>query len=508
MKCCYINLPSYPLSSFVDPGVWFHQINHNCDIMDLNASFWTSFFQEYTRKKRNFTFITTDNDFNFADIYTYNQFLNELNKNNRKWFFSLTCPVSYYNENIKLNELDELSGDLPLEIQSVLKNEINKFIFKGYELVIFSVHSIFEVFCMYFFMKYLSKKDTKIKFSIATTKFENFYINKQRLQSYLSLFYEILLYPNLNSQMKGYSEKSEYKIKKDLVVTLNIFDSKCYWQKCHFCFQSKIDEIKTISDEEIIIKKLFFYIRLGITKFIFLDECFTIEKLNYFADLLIKNNLRIQWFIRLRYRNDYSIELIKKLRDAGLVQILFGLESASNRILSVIEKYDYKFKKRNFLKLAQALKKNGIYIHICFIIGFPFERKADLNKTISFIKNLKHARIIFTSFVNIFQYYHLANIDDDIKEYINITNQKYSDFNTSIDFVYNSSSYWYDKNVYEYQKFLRDLIKNDFWTDSISNDDVYFEIINRTAFGLFILRGNEDKYIKQKYLLNLVSSKL
>ena len=80
------------------------------------------------------------------------------------------------------------------------------------------------------------------------------------------------------------------------------------------------------------------------------------------------------------------------MRKSGCYQMSLGIESASQRILDMIEKRLNKNLVRN---VVSEIKKAGIEAVGFFMIGFPTEKKDEIKETINFACSLKLNRANF-----------------------------------------------------------------------------------------------------------------
>lgn len=193
----------------------------------------------------------------------------------------------------------------------------------------------------------------------------------------------------------------------DQVINIKAFPSNhCYWNKCAFCginskYKNNQNQKWDINSFVKQVKSL--YIK-GIKKIWLLDEAIPADILHCIAENLIKNEIHIVWHVRTRidprFFDESFVELLSK---AGLRHVLFGFESASNRILHLMQKFDYSF---NYLEVAEksvrALTANGISVHFSAIIGFPTETKDEIDETANFLRYLKKMYISFSYNINTF----------------------------------------------------------------------------------------------------------
>ncbi|TRZ52415.1 MAG: radical SAM protein [Dehalococcoidia bacterium] len=89
-------------------------------------------------------------------------------------------------------------------------------------------------------------------------------------------------------------------------------------------------------------------------------------------------------------------QLLKLMKQAGVYSITFGIESGSPQILRMIKK---NISCEFIEKQVKKVKKYGFYTQGFFIIGFPFERKKDIEKTINFALKLDLDAAFFGTYV-------------------------------------------------------------------------------------------------------------
>lgn len=102
-----------------------------------------------------------------------------------------------------------------------------------------------------------------------------------------------------------------------------------------------------------------------------------------FCDALINAQLDILWCDCARADN-LDKELLVKMRKAGCIRLVYGMETASQKLLDHIEK------KINLKRLEEILRwtdEAGIWTGIEVISGLPFETDEDVQATIEFVNN-------------------------------------------------------------------------------------------------------------------------
>ena len=122
-----------------------------------------------------------------------------------------------------------------------------------------------------------------------------------------------------------------------------------------------------------------------ISGFFFLNNTLNVSKiyLNAVCDEFLKARFRTPWMDCARGEN-IDKRLLAKCREAGCIRLIFGMESASARMLKYVHKeIDLKYFE-NILKWADEA---GIWVGIELICGFPYETDADVKFTADFIND-------------------------------------------------------------------------------------------------------------------------
>ncbi len=102
--------------------------------------------------------------------------------------------------------------------------------------------------------------------------------------------------------------------------------------------------------------------------------------------MIIDREIKIRWAMP----NGVAIwtldkPTIENMKRAGCYKITFGLESGSLNTLQFIRKEFIDFKKAT--ELIKFCNRSGLWTMASFIIGFPYEKKDDIDKTLSFAIN-------------------------------------------------------------------------------------------------------------------------
>ena len=123
------------------------------------------------------------------------------------------------------------------------------------------------------------------------------------------------------------------------------------------------------------------------TGYLFLNDTLNISKryLDQVCDEIIKRKLKVRWSDCVRV-DRLDKESIYKMREAGCIRMVFGMETASPRLLKYINKDIDLGKMEEMLSLANEA---GIWTGVEIIAGLPYETEKDVQETISFVKKNK-----------------------------------------------------------------------------------------------------------------------
>ena len=167
--------------------------------------------------------------------------------------------------------------------------------------------------------------------------------------------------------------------------TLPIQSSRgCYWGKCTFCSYPVLEPKYKTKDVELIIEEIRFLQKKYETKtFCFVDSVISPSFARKFSDLIIKNNIDIEWMMFARFEPNFSEDLLSRMKDSGCITIFWGLESANPRILEVINKNIDLTDAETILRNATKLK---IHNKVLVMYGLPTEGYDEAYDTILFLK--------------------------------------------------------------------------------------------------------------------------
>jgi len=164
----------------------------------------------------------------------------------------------------------------------------------------------------------------------------------------------------------------------------------CYWGKCTFCTHSfvyghrygKQRTQQMVGELEALAEKY------NTKYFTFSDEAVSPHSLNDVSEEIISRELDIKSLALLKFEKVMDEQLFRKMREAGFIFLMFGLESANDRVLSLIDKGTDQKTEREVLDKSH---KAGIWNHSFLFFGFPTETRDEAGDTISFLMDNLHS---------------------------------------------------------------------------------------------------------------------
>ena len=160
----------------------------------------------------------------------------------------------------------------------------------------------------------------------------------------------------------------------------------CYWGKCTFCTHSFVyghrygkQKTKAMVDElERLMKKY------NTKYFTFSDEAVSPHSLNDVSEEMIERGVEIRSLALLKFEKVMDEALFGKMKKAGFIFLMFGLESANDRVLALIDKGTTKEVEHDVLMKSHNA---GIWNHSFLFFGFPTETRPEAQETIDFLRD-------------------------------------------------------------------------------------------------------------------------
>lgn len=161
----------------------------------------------------------------------------------------------------------------------------------------------------------------------------------------------------------------------------------CYWGKCTFCDYNTLTKYKSRTVDDVINEIKTIINKYNVNNFYFVDAALSPKFLDEFSKKIIEQGIKIYYFTNLRFEDIYTKEFLQRVYNSGLRCAGWGLESASPRILKLMNKGTNIETIQRILIDAHEI---GILNHLYLINAFPTEKKEDFDETISFIYKNKN----------------------------------------------------------------------------------------------------------------------
>jgi radical SAM superfamily enzyme YgiQ (UPF0313 family) len=159
---------------------------------------------------------------------------------------------------------------------------------------------------------------------------------------------------------------------------------------CSFCF--KVERAYRFRSVDMVMAEFDVLKSRGVRAIHIMDDAFTANKKRCFAiaDALIEGKYRFRLKVRSRV-NVVDEELLRKLKACGVRQVVYGIESGSQKVLDSMNKRTTVELNERVIKLTN---KVGIFCTADIMIGMPAETPETLEETRQF---LKRNRLIISS---------------------------------------------------------------------------------------------------------------
>lgn len=159
--------------------------------------------------------------------------------------------------------------------------------------------------------------------------------------------------------------------------------------RCVFCAANALypeHRYRARSPEKVVDEIVELTERFGVGEFFIADDAFTLQpkRAIEICDLMIRRGVRAKWTCEARV-DTMTPELIRKMREAGCYLVQYGVETGDPEIMRLIRKGISLEQVEETVYLSQVA---GLDVICSFIIGFPWDTRETVLKTIEFARRL------------------------------------------------------------------------------------------------------------------------
>jgi radical SAM superfamily enzyme YgiQ (UPF0313 family) len=177
--------------------------------------------------------------------------------------------------------------------------------------------------------------------------------------------------------------------------------------ECSFCSTATIEgRILRKRSPEIVVDSISRFAEAGFKNFFFVDNTFNFPPsyARELCDRMIGRNLEIQWR-GILYPWKVDEGLIEKMAEAGCVEVAFGFESGSRKILRSLNK---RFQPEEVRRISEMLDRYGIGRMGFLLLGWPGETRETVDESMEFADSLELEAVKVTTGIRIYPNTRLA----------------------------------------------------------------------------------------------------
>ncbi len=181
----------------------------------------------------------------------------------------------------------------------------------------------------------------------------------------------------------------------------HIYNARGCYYRCKFCAGSAVfgRKVRSHSCEKIIGEINHLINKYGVEALYFDEDVFfsSRERAETICKALIEEGIpeKIKWAGLMR-ANSAPLDILKMMRKAGCIQVEYGFETGSVRMLKEVHKGVTM--EQNY-EAARHTHKAGMRLLASMIVGCPSETEAEFDETVEFLRNIEPHYIGFNKFV-------------------------------------------------------------------------------------------------------------
>ncbi len=164
----------------------------------------------------------------------------------------------------------------------------------------------------------------------------------------------------------------------------------CYWGRCTFCDhgQGYFDQYRGMAAHQVVEQIKALKEKYRCEHFLFADESYPPALFKKVARLLVDQQVSIKWTTLIRFEESLDEQDMQMAAKSGCCTLYYGMESANERVLELMDKHA---KKSVIERKLQEAAKAGIWNHVMAFYGFPGETRDEAEETRQFLLDNKRA---------------------------------------------------------------------------------------------------------------------
>lgn len=188
-----------------------------------------------------------------------------------------------------------------------------------------------------------------------------------------------------------YGKKLYYRLPvygKKLVPYFSIITARGCPYPCIFCDEITIwkRRLRPISIDRVVSEVEFLYNKYSARDIQIMDDTFTIipQRVHEFCDRIIESGMKIRFKVNARV-NTVDLGMLRKMKQAGVVEVGYGVESGDQRVLDAIKKNQ---KLEDVERAFKLTREADLLSFAFFMVGNLGEDFESVKKSASFMKRI------------------------------------------------------------------------------------------------------------------------
>lgn len=227
-------------------------------------------------------------------------------------------------------------------------------------------------------------KNSKLKFTASRELIKN--LDELPLPAYDKIDMEYYCRPNV------------WAIRPVYISSFSIFTSRGCPYNCNFCVAHTIfgRGVRFISPEKVADHIEHIVKNYKVDALYFLDESFTVNKQRVYDifKLLEEKGIKLLWGCETRV-NLLDEELIRFMKEKGCIQIDFGIESGSDKMLKIMNK---QVTASQIINAGNMCKKAGIRQLANMMVNLPGETLEDIDISLKLVNDMKYNIVLWNTY--------------------------------------------------------------------------------------------------------------